>query len=328
MNPGEAPALAPIIPTLQAGGPVAATLAHLRREAARVVVGQEALLDGLCLGLLARGHLLLEGPPGVAKTLAVKVFARILGLDFQRVQGSPDLLPSDIAGGNILGPDGGFRFRPGPLFAAVVLVDEINRMPPRTQAALLEAMQERQVTVDRAAYPLPPSFTVFATQNPVEYEGTYPLPEAQLDRFLMKLPVGYPTLEGELAILAQPPDPARLLDALVPLPAGALAAAQAAIEAVRAEPPLVAYVAALARQTRDWPSIQLGASPRAAVAVLQMARSLAAAEGRDFTLPDDVKAAVPPVLRHRLRLRPEAEMEGKTPDVALAEVLAAVPVPR
>lgn len=308
--------------------PVAAALAHLRRQAAGIVIGQDQLLDYCCLGLLCRGHMLLEGPPGVAKTLTVRLLGRLLGLPYQRVQGTPDLLPGDIIGGNLLTPEGRFLFREGPVFTSILLVDEVNRMPPRTQAALLEAMEERQVTLDRETRPLPPQFTVFATQNPLEFEGTYPLPEAQLDRFLMKLTVPYPGEEAEVAILARPPAVRWEELPLEPLPLPALAAAQAAVAAVRAEPPVLTYVAALLRQTRGWPALALGASPRAGVGVLQMARAIAASDGREFVLPDDVKSALPPVLRHRVRLRAEAELEGQTADTVLAAILDAVPVPR
>ena len=303
-------------------------LGELWRRAEHIIVGQRELLKLSCLAVLAGGHVLLEGVPGLAKTLTVKVFARLLGLEFQRVQGTPDLLPGDILGGYVLEGDGQFRFRPGPIFTDLLLVDEINRMPPRTQAALLEAMEERQVTLDRKTLPLPPNFTVFATQNPIEFEGTYPLPEAQLDRFLLKIPVLYPSLDAEMAILAQKPrrDGAEL--GLDPLPEDWLSRSRAGWQAVRAEAPILTYVAALVRQTRDWPSLLLGASPRAGVGLLQMARALAAAEGRDYTLPDDVKDAAPAVLRHRLRLRPEAELEGENADSIIAAILSTVPIPR
>lgn len=308
--------------------PVAAVLAHLRQQAAGIVIGQDALLESCCLGLLCGGHMLLEGPPGVAKTLTVRLIAGLLGLPYQRVQGTPDLLPGDILGGHVLTPEGGFRFREGPVFTSILLVDEINRMPPRTQAALLEAMEERQVTLDREVRPLPALFTVFATQNPLEFEGTYPLPEAQLDRFLLKLTVPYPEAGAEMAILARPARQPWAALALTPWPAPSLAAAQAAVAAVRAEAPILAYVAALTRQTRDWPALALGASPRAGLGVLQMARAIAAAGGRDYVIPDDVKAAAPPVLRHRLRPRAEAELEGQSADGILAAILEAVAVPR
>ncbi len=307
--------------------PVAAALAHLRRQAAGVVIGQDAVLEFCCLGLLCGGHMLLEGPPGVAKTLAVRLFARIVDLPYQRVQGTPDLLPGDITGGDVLTPEGRFSFRPGPVFASILLVDEVNRMPPRTQAALLEAMEERQVTLNRESRPLPPHFTVFATQNPLEFEGTYPLPEAQLDRFLMKLTVPYPDAEAEAAILSRKPLALGEVS-LEPLPATALAAAQAALAGIRVEPTVVSYATAVIRQTREWPALTLGASPRAGAAMLQVSRALAAADGRTYVLPDDIKAAAPPVLRHRLRPRAEAEMEGQTADSILAAVLDAVPVPR
>ncbi len=302
-------------------------LEQLRREAERVVVGQRELIEKCCLAVLCGGHVLLEGAPGLAKTLTVKTLAHLLGWQYQRVQGTPDLLPGDILGGYLLTGTGEFRFRSGPIFTDLLLVDEINRMPPRTQAALLEAMQERQVTLDRQAHALPANFTVIATQNPIEYEGTYPLPEAQLDRFLIKLPVTYPDLEAELAILANPMIHMGALN-LTPLSPDWLAQGRTALEAVRAEAPVRAYVAGVVRQTRDWPHLQWGASPRAGVGLLQMARALAAADGRSFTLPDDVKAAAPMILRHRLRLRPEAELDGQTADSVIAAILAAVAIPK
>ncbi len=312
---------------------VAALRAHLREQMAKVIVGQEDALEQMLLALLAGGHALLEGVPGLAKTLSVKALARACGLGFQRVQCTPDLLPSDVLGTNVFQPaTGQFVLRRGPVFTDLLLVDEINRTPSRTQAALLECMEERQVTLDGERHPLSTHFTVFATQNPVEFEGTYPLPEAQLDRFLLKVRFDYPDAEREAAILEHVDRgfDARGVDALdlAPLPAGALDGARAEVAAVRVDPTLYPYVAAVARRTRDWPSVLLGASPRAAIHLLAVAKGAAALEGRDYLIPDDVKGVAAPVLRHRLTLRPDAEIEGASADQVVAEVLDAVEVPR
>jgi MoxR-like ATPase len=249
------------------------------------------------------------------------------------VQATPDLMPADILGTTILRPGSvDFAFHAGPVFTDLLLVDEINRMPPRTQAALLECMEERQVTSDGTRRPLPAWFTVFATQNPVDFEGTYPLPEAQLDRFLLKIRVAYPNEQEELQILERhhAGSGAGLLEdaSIAPIPEGLLAEACAEVRAIRIEPELYAYILALARRTREWPTLLLGASPRAAVSVMRVAQAAAAFDGRDYLLPDDVKRAVKPVLRHRMMLKPEAELEGFDADRVLADVIAAVPVPR
>ncbi len=312
---------------------VAELAARIRGELAKVIVGQEKFLDQLLVVLLCRGHALVEGVPGLAKTLAVKALARILQLRFQRVQCTPDLMPADVLGTNVFNTaTASFSLHPGPVFTNLLLVDEINRTPPRTQSALLEAMEERQVTIDGARHPLPEYFTVFATQNPIEFEGTYPLPEAQLDRFLMKLRVEYPKMEEETRILEvyQGGFDARELDRieLTALETPVLTAALEEVKRVRVEPGLFRYIAEVCRRTRDWPSLTLGASPRAAVNLMLVAKALAAIEGRDYLIPDDVKAAAPPVLRHRVILRPEADLEGLTPDSVVADVLAAVPIPK
>jgi MoxR-like ATPase len=279
--------------------------AHARQELSRVIVGQRALVDQLLLVLACGGHALIEGVPGLAKTLAAKSLARVCGLQFQRIQCTPDLMPADITGTNVFRmADNTFQLHCGPVFTDVLLVDEINRTPPRTQSALLEAMEERQVTLDGVRHPLPDHFTLLATQNPIEFEGTYPLPEAQLDRFLFKIRVDYPSAEEEAAILARYEsgfDPRRL-DAveLTPTDASLLSAARLEIEQVRIEPGLLSYMVSIIRRTRDWPAIGLGGSPRAAVALLYVARAMAAMDGRDYLLPDDVKAADFPVLRHRI----------------------------
>jgi MoxR-like ATPase len=271
--------------------------------------------------------------PGVAKTLAVRTLAPLLQVRFQRVQCTPDLMPGDVVGGNNFNmATSQFVLHHGPVFTDLLLVDEINRMPPRTQAALLEAMEERQVTIDGRTQPLSPAFTAFATQNPVEFEGTYPLPEAELDRFLVKVRIDYPKAADEETVLQRYHQgfDARRLDALdiEPLPAAALDDARRNVAAVRVEPQMFTYIAGLARRTRDWPALTLGASPRASINLMQMAKATAAMDGRDYLLPDDVKAAAPAVLRHRLVLKPEADLEGLTADQVVADVLAAVEVPR
>ncbi|HKQ62156.1 MAG TPA: MoxR family ATPase [Candidatus Polarisedimenticolaceae bacterium] len=307
--------------------------AQLRQELGKAVVGQREALDQLLLTLLCGGHALVEGVPGVAKTLAVKVLARLCRAEFQRVQCTPDLMPADVIGTNVFNPASAqFALHRGPVFTDLLLVDEINRTPPRTQSALLEAMEERQVTIDGTRHALPTLFTVFATQNPIEFEGTYPLPEAQLDRFLLKIRVGYPDAQQEAEVLERYHrgfDPHRLeaLD-LVPVEAGALDRARAETAEVRVDGSLFGYIAAIARRTRDWPALTLGASPRAAVSLLLAAKATAAMDGRDYAVPDDVKAVAPPVLRHRLIVKPEAELEGTTADDALAGILAVVEVPK
>jgi MoxR-like ATPase len=299
----------------------------------KVIIGQHQIVDQLLLVVICRGHALLEGVPGLAKTLAVKTLARICGLGFQRVQCTADLMPADVMGTNIFhAATSSFALHRGPIFTDLLLVDEINRTSPRTQAALLEAMEERQVTIDGTRYPLTDNFAVFATQNPIEFEGTYPLPEAQLDRFLLKIRIDYPSAHEEAEILMrfeQGFDPAHMdRIPIVPIDPALLAAARQEIEQVRVEPTLHSYIVALVRRTRDWPAISLGASPRAAIGLLFVARALAGAEGRDFLIPDDIKAAAPPVLRHRILLKPEAELEGLTSDQVIAEILATIEVPK
>lgn len=311
----------------------AATAQHLTTQLERVVLGQRDAIRESLLALMARGHVLLEGPPGTAKTLLVRALAQSLGLAFRRIQFTSDLMPSDITGVNVLGADGRFTFRPGPLFADLVLGDEINRAPAKTQAAMLEAMQERAVTVDGETRALSSGFTVFATQNPIEFEGTYPLPEAELDRFVAKVVLRYPSDEAEQGMLG------RVLggfDAAIPasfgieqiLDASGLEALRAAARRVRVEPSIVAYVTALVRVTRETPTLTLGASPRASVALLLLAQASALVDGRGFVIPDDVKALAPPVLRHRVQVAPELELEGVTPDVAVQALFERVEAPR
>jgi MoxR-like ATPase len=308
-------------------------LEHLRQESSKVIVGQEEFRDQCLVTLLCRGHALLEGVPGVAKTLLIKTLARILGLDFQRIQCTSDLMPSDIIGTNVLNmATSSFSLHKGPVFTDLLLVDEVNRMPPRTQAALLESMEEYQVTIDGVRHQLSDEFSVFATQNPVEFEGTYPLPEAQLDRFLLKIRVPYPGAEHEVQILANVQNgfEAREVDgvAFTRLPDGLLSQAQREVKSVKVEPALFNYIVQIARRTRDWPSLSLGASPRAAISLMVASRAVAAMDTRDYIIPDDVKAAAPAVLRHRVVLRPEADLEGLTPDLIIADVLRAVEVPK
>ncbi|PYV82453.1 MAG: magnesium chelatase [Acidobacteria bacterium] len=308
-------------------------LEQLREQIGKVVVGQEEFRDQVLVTLLCRSHALLEGVPGVAKTLLVKAISRVLGLEFQRVQCTSDLMPADIIGTNVLNmATSSFNLHKGPVFTALLLVDEVNRMPPRTQAALLECMEEYQVTIDGTRYQLPDEFSVFATQNPIEFEGTYPLPEAQLDRFLLKIRVGYPTANDEVQILTNVQNgfEARDLESmgLTPLPAGLLTEAQREVKSVRVEPALFNYIVQIARRTRDWPSLSLGASPRAAISLMIVARANAALDNRDYVIPDDVKSAASPVLRHRVVLKPEADLEGLTPDLIINDVLRAVEVPK
>jgi len=302
-------------------------------EVGKVVVGQEHIVDVLLAAAAVGGHVLLEGVPGVAKTLLSQAFARAVGLDFRRVQFTPDMLPSDLTGTMTLQPGtvGDLAFRPGPVFTNLVLADEINRTPPKTQSALLEAMQERTVSVDGTPHPLPEPFLVVATQNPIEYEGTYPLPEAQLDRFLVKLDVGYPTEADEvrmLHLLHRGVAPATLDDVAAVASPADLLDARALVDGTHVSDDVVAYVAAIVRRTRELPSVALGASPRAAVHLLASARAAARMTGRDYVVPDDVVAVAPAVLRHRIHLRPEAELERFRSDDAVANAIAAVPVPR
>ena len=303
---------------------------RILREIRKVVVGQDHIVDVMVAAASVRGHLLLEGVPGVAKTLLANAFGRAVGLEFRRVQFTPDMLPSDLTGtmtlrGNEL------AFRPGPVFTGLLLADEINRTPPKTQAALLEAMQENQVSVDGVPHPLPDPFLVVATQNPIEYEGTYPLPEAQLDRFLAKLDVGYPSPENEAAMLRlrhRGVAPATLTDVQPVASPADLIEARTLVDATSVTDDVISYVVTLVGKTRQLPSVSLGASPRAAVHLLAAAKAAARLAGRSFVVPDDVVAVAPAVLRHRLQLRPEAELERYTPDDAVRAAISAVPIPR
>ena len=298
----------------------------------RVVLGQEAATRDCLLALAAGGHVLLEGVPGTAKTLLVRTLGLALDVSFGRIQFTPDLMPSDVTGTSVLTASGEFVFRRGPIFHDLVLADEINRAPAKTQAALLEAMQERTVTVDGVTHPLSTTFTVFATQNPIEFEGTYPLPEAELDRFMAKVLIGYPPAETEQGILGRYLEG---FEAELPTTYGVEAVAsataleeiRAAARAVRVAPAVTAYITAIVRATRNTASLTLGASPRAGIALLKMSRTLALLEQRTYVIPDDVKELASAVLRHRVAVAPELELEGVSPDVALKSVLDQVEVP-
>ncbi len=316
------------------GATVSNVVEHIRNEMRKVIVGQDDFIEQVLVALFADGHILIEGVPGTGKTLAVKALSRILGAGFNRIQFTPDLMPADVTGTNIFNlSSSAFTLRQGPIFTDVLLADEINRTPPKTQAALLEAMEERQTTIDGERHQLSPLFTVLATQNPIEYEGTYPLPEAQLDRFLLKVLVDYPSEDEELEVvrLWQAGFNARRLDAVdlrqLEDPA-AIAHCRLEVRNVRVEEGIGRYVVAIVRRTRDTPNISWGASPRASVSLLLCSKALAAIRGRDFVTPDDVKEIALPVLRHRIVLRSEAEIEGVTADQAVAGAIAQVEVPR
>ncbi|MDQ3991849.1 MAG: MoxR family ATPase [Actinomycetota bacterium] len=319
-------------PAAEASGREA--LDRIRGEVAKAVIGQHDAVRGLLIALLVRGHVLLEGVPGVAKTLLASAFARSLDLSLRRLQFTPDLMPSDVTGNVVYeAGTGEFRFRAGPVFANVLLADEINRTPPKTQAALLEAMEERHVTVEGERHPLPEPFLVVATQNPVEYEGTYPLPEAQLDRFLVKVLMGYPSDDDERAILRvhdRGDDPHDLGALGVGAVAGRadLDAGRSAVTGVEASEALLGYIVSLADATRRSPSLSLGVSPRGAAMLLRTAKAAAWMDGRDFATPDDVKAALPMTWRHRVILRPEVEIEGGRADAVLGSIVDRVAVPR
>ena len=346
--PDPAPAPPPAAPATTPQAPLAAAMptAHpptdedaalraamhrVRAEVGKAVVGQDGTVTGLLVALLARGHVLLEGVPGVAKTLVVRAFSRALGLATKRVQFTPDLMPGDVTGSLVYDAKAGeFEFRPGPVFTHVLLADEINRTPPKTQAALLEAMEERQVSSDGGSRPLPDPFLVAATQNPVEHEGTYSLPEAQLDRFLMKLVVGMPERDAEVSVLQRHAagfSPRELTDLAAVVTAEEIAAAQRAVAAVEVTDDVLGYVVDLARATRQAPSVQLGASPRASTALLAAAKAWAWLNGSSAVTPDHVQTMLVPVWRHRLQLRPDAEMEGVSADAVLSSVLQQTRVP-
>ncbi len=313
---------------------VSSTVEQILTELRKVVVGQEEPIEQILVALLAEGHALIEGVPGTAKTLTVKTLARIIGAGFSRIQFTPDLMPSDITGTNVFNvATSDFTLRRGPIFTDILLADEINRTPPKTQAALLEAMEERQATIDGDLHQLSPLFTVLATENPIEYEGTYPLPEAQLDRFLLKILIDYPQLEAEQRIVANwdAGFNSRRLEQVDIRPlsdASAIARCRAEVRQTRMEPGVQRYVVEIVRSTRAHHSVLYGASPRASVALLLCSKALAALRGREFATPDDVRDIARPVLRHRLSLRAEAELDGATPDAVITDILQGVEVPR
>ena len=309
-----------------------ATFDRIRNEVSRAVVGQREVTEGLLVAMIARGHVLIEGAPGLGKTLMARALAAVSGCAFKRIQFTPDLMPSDITGSSVFERERGtFTFIPGPIFAQLVLADEINRAPAKTQSALLEAMQDRQVTVDGVSRAVPHPFVVIATQNPVESQGTYPLPEAQLDRFLMKLTADDPPAAEEQRIVrnhADGFDPSDL-SPLRPVTSPAeIAAMQVYAQQVRIDDAVIAYIVDLTRRTREDRMIELGASPRASIALLKAAQVIAASEGRTFVTPDDVKPMVKPVFRHRVMLQPDAQLQGITPDERIDELIKSAPVPR
>ncbi|MCB2413591.1 AAA family ATPase [Demequina sp. TTPB684] len=314
--------------------PARDALGRIRTEIGKAVVGQDRAVTGLVIALLCKGHVLLEGVPGVAKTLLVRTMAQTLGLEFSRVQFTPDLMPGDVTGSLVYDArTAAFSFREGPVFTNLLLADEINRTPPKTQSSLLESMEERQVTVDGDSKPLPDPFLVIATQNPIEYEGTYPLPEAQLDRFMLKLPIGLPERSDEASVLRRHADgfnPRDLAAAGVTRVASAadLEAGRREMALVEVSDDIINYVVDIARATREMPSVSLGVSPRGATALIAASRAWAWMRGRTFVSPDDVKALAAWTLAHRMQLRPEAELEGVTRESVLTSVLASVPVPR
>jgi len=309
-------------------------VSHIQNELRKIIVGQDEVIEQILVAVLAEGHALLEGVPGTAKTLTVKTLARIIGAKFSRIQFTPDLMPSDITGTNVFNMQNSqFSLRQGPIFTDILLADEINRTPPKTQAALLEAMEERQTTIDGERHPLSPMFTVLATENPIEYEGTYPLPEAQLDRFLLKILIDYPSVEAEQEIVMR-------WDAgfnshhleqlnIEPLAdSSVIGRCRMEVKQMRMEPGVQKYIVEIVRKTRSHPTILYGASPRAAIALLLCSKALAAIRGRDFPTPDDIRDIAPPVLRHRLALRAEAELDGATTDAVISDILKTVEIPR
>jgi MoxR-like ATPase len=308
------------------------SLFDIRAEIGKVIVGQHRMVDLLLIGILSDGHILIEGVPGVAKTLTAKLLAKIIDVDFSRIQFTPDLMPSDVVGTSVFNPkDGDFRFKTGPIFSNIVLIDEINRAPAKTQAALFEVMEERQVTVDGFTHIMRAPFIVLATQNPVEQEGTYRLPEAQLDRFLFKIDVKYPSLQEEIAILnnqqhkSQAQSMEEVRKVITP---HEIQQYRAQLQTIITEPRLIEFIAKIVNETRNNPALYLGASPRASLAILKSAKANAAIKGRDFVTPEDIVEMVPHVLRHRIILTPEKEMEGLTADDLIDNIIKAIEVPR
>ena len=305
---------------------------NIRNEIGKVIVGQHKMLDLLIIGLLCDGHILIEGVPGVAKTLTAKLVAKVIDVDFSRIQFTPDLMPSDVIGTSVFNPkEGDFYFKPGPIFSNIILIDEINRAPAKTQAALFEVMEERQITVDGYTHEMRFPFIILATQNPVEQEGTYRLPEAQLDRFIFKIDVQYPSLQEEIGILNNQHGrtPAQLLSKVQKiLSPAAIREFRNTIFSVIVEPRLIEFIARIVYETRNNPALYLGASPRASLAILRASKAAAAIRGRDFVTPEDIKEMATPVLRHRIILTPEKEMEGLTADDLIDSILKNIEVPR
>lgn len=312
--------------------PLLTLIDKIQDEIQKVIVGQHQMVELLLAGLFADGHILIEGVPGVAKTLTAKLLSKLIDAQFSRIQFTPDLMPSDVVGTNVFNPQSAtFQFKAGPIFSNMVLIDEINRAPAKTQAALFEVMEERQITVDGHTYPMHPPFMVIATQNPIEHEGTYRLPEAQLDRFLMKISVGYPSLEDEIKILHKQNETAitELLRDIKPvIQPEQLAAARQQIRQIHVEPKLVEFIARIIWETRNDRSLYVGASPRASIALLQVSKAIGVINGRNFVIPEDILQAVAPVLRHRISLTPEKEMEGATADDVLKELVGKLEIPR
>ena len=304
----------------------------IRLEMAKVIVGQQQLIEMILVALLADGHVLLEGVPGIAKTLTAKMFSKVISTNFSRIQFTPDLMPSDVTGTTVYNSGSSkFEFNAGPVFSNIVLIDEINRAPAKTQSALFEVMEEKQVTVDGTTYLMESPFLIFATQNPLEHEGTYRLPEAQLDRFLFKIVVDYPSLENEFTILknADLRKGGKEMEGVVPMiDAQQLIDFQKIIQLVHVEDHLLQYIAEIVNKTRNHPSLYLGASPRASINILKAGKAYAAIQGRDFVIPEDIKAVAVPVLIHRIYLTPEKEMEGISEVQIIAEIINSVPVPR
>ncbi len=308
------------------------SIENIRNEVSKVIVGQHQLFELLLIGLLCDGHILIEGVPGVAKTLTAKLMAKIIDINFSRIQFTPDLMPSDVLGSTVFNSkDGDFTFKPGPIFSNIVLIDEINRAPAKTQSALFEVMEERQVTVDGYSHQMQFPFIILATQNPIEQEGTYRLPEAQLDRFIFKIDVQYPTLQEEISILnnQQGRTQAQLLETVnAILSAKDILHFRNIIQSINIENRLVEFIAKIVHETRNNPALYLGASPRASLAILRAAKANAALKGRDFVTPDDIKEMAAPVLRHRIILTPEKEMEGIAADELIENILKEIEVPR
>jgi MoxR-like ATPase len=304
----------------------------IRNEIGKVIVGQHKMLDLLMIGLLSDGHILIEGVPGVAKTLTAKLMAKVIDVDFSRIQFTPDLMPSDVIGTSVFNPkEGDFNFKKGPVFSNIVLIDEINRAPAKTQAALFEVMEERQITMDGVTHEMKFPFVILATQNPVEQEGTYRLPEAQLDRFIFKIDVQYPTLEEEISILNNQHGKAQvelLADTNRIMTSIEILQYRTLVQSIIVEPRLIEYIAKIVNETRNNPALYLGASPRASLAILKAAKANAAIKGRDFVTPEDIVEIANPVLRHRIILTPEKEMEGITADDLIDTILKSIEVPR